>query len=102
MERFTVVVDASLEPIMPRYLKLRREELAAMEAALDAGHAESLRLLGHRLKGTGASYGFEELTRLGSAIEILAQAADLRSAAGLVAEVRQYLENMDVVFEERD
>lgn len=102
MAKFSVIVNADLEPIIPRYLELRHEELAAMEAALASGDAETVRLLGHRLKGTGTSYGFERFTRLGSAIEATAKAGNLDQAVVLVAEVRDYLENVDISYEERN
>ncbi|QGY39854.1 Hpt domain-containing protein [Pseudodesulfovibrio cashew] len=101
MTKFTVTVDAMLEPIMDRYLELRREELLLMEQAAEAGDAEDVRMLGHRLKGTGASYGFARLTELGAAIEDAGKTGAMDLAKPLIAEVRGYLDNVSVVFEER-
>lgn len=102
MAKFQVIVDAMLEPIMDRYLELRMEELEQTEAAIASGDADTVRMLGHRLKGTGTSYGFERLTELGADIESAAKEGRLNEAAGLTAEVRAYIENVEVVFEEMD
>lgn len=91
-----------LEPIMDRYMELRMEELAQMEEAIAAGDDETVRMLGHRLKGTGTSYGFERLTELGADLEDAGKVGDMHLAEKLAAEVRGYLENVDVVFEEKE
>jgi len=102
MARFPVTVDAMLEPIMDRYLELRMEELVAMENAIPARDAETVRMLGHRLKGTGTSYGFERLTELGASMEIAGKEENMPKARELAGEIRAYLENIDVIFEEMD
>ena len=102
MARFQMTVDAMLEPIMDRYMELRMEELAQMEEAITAGDDETVRMLGHRLKGTGSSYGFERLTELGADLEDAGKVGDMQLAEKLAAEVRSYLENVDVVFEEKE
>ena len=102
MTKFQITVDALLEPIMPRYLEIRLDEVGQMENAIGSGDVETVRLLGHRLKGTGTSYGFEKLTHLGAAIEKAALKEQLDKASGMVADVRAYLENVEIVFEESD
>lgn len=101
MGKFTIAVDAALAPIMPRYLEIRSEELGQLEQAIASGDAEATRLLGHRLKGTGTSYGFPKLTELGAAIEIAGREGEISQAAQLAALVRDYLENMEIAYEEQ-
>ncbi|MUM76719.1 Hpt domain-containing protein [Pseudodesulfovibrio sp. F-1] len=98
MKPFTVTVDADLAAIMPRYFELQRADLAAVARAAAAGRAEPVRLFGHRLKGTGASYGFPRLTELGAGIEEAALADDLGRAAELAAEVGRFLDAVRVVY----
>jgi len=98
MKPFTVTVDADLAAIMPRYFELQRADLAAVAQAAAAGRAEVIRLFGHRLKGTGASYGFPRLTELGAGIEEAALAADLDRAAELAAEVGRFLDAVRVEY----
>ncbi len=98
MEKFQIVIDPDLEPLMPRYFDIRWRELEEMEQSIKHHDANTTRMLGHKLKGTGTSYGFPKLTELGAAIEIAGKAGDLAEAESLAAEVRSYLENVEIVY----
>lgn len=101
-KRFQVIVDPMLEPVMDRYFEIRYNELDQMEQALAEGDADTIALLGHRLKGSGTSYGFVRLTELGAIIETAARAAKLDDAREPLVEVRSYLDAVDVVFGEQN
>ncbi|BDQ34460.1 Hpt domain-containing protein [Pseudodesulfovibrio portus] len=98
MSRIKVVIDPELQPIMGRYMEIRREEQDQLEAALAARDPESVRQLGHKLKGTGASFGFDVLTEWGAAIEMAGRDGDLDRAAEVAAEVRRFIDNVDIVY----
>lgn len=98
MNKFTVVVDPDLEEIIPRYMEIHFKELAKLEQAVCDGDGESVRIFGHKLKGTGASYGFAALTELGSSIELSGQERNFSTAGSLTAELRSYLENVEIVY----
>jgi len=100
--RFQVIVDPELKSILPRYMELRWEELELLEHAIQVDDAEIIRMLGHKLKGTGSSYGFHALTQLGAAIEITGKSGNLDETKKLSAQLRDYLENVDIVYQERD
>ena len=87
-----------LEPIIPRYLARRREEIASLRAGLDASDYRALRIIGHGLKGSGSSYGFSALSELGARIERAALAADAAALEPLLAEHADYVERLQVVF----
>ena len=102
MERFQVFVDPELEPIMGRYLEIRREELAEVLVAIHAEDAEMTRLLGHRLKGSGGSYGMDGLTVLGKNIEEAAKVDDFSTALVMAGLVREYLDSVEIIYREPD
>lgn len=95
---FTVEVPAVLEPIMERYLEILREELVQIMEAMADGDAEGVRVLGHRIKGSGAAYGFDELTGLGLGIEEAGGAGDLDRAARLADVLAAYITHLNVAF----
>ena len=98
-EKIIVRVDAEIQNLIPRFLENRRKALAAMLEALKQGDYETVRVLGHRLKGSAASYGFDALGEMGRQIE---QAARERDAEGLreqVDDLAVYLERLEVVYE---
>ncbi|WP_147819015.1 Hpt domain-containing protein [Salidesulfovibrio onnuriiensis] len=98
-ERFKVYVDPILEPIMPRYLELRHQEQAQLTAAIAAQDSGTVSTLGHRLKGSGASYGFKDLTEMGAELEQAGKDGDFARASQLAARVQEYLDNMELVYE---
>ncbi len=70
------VVDPDIADLVPAYLDARRSDLAALEADLDAGRYDAVARLGHQLKGTGAPFGFPEITEIGGRLEQAALARD--------------------------
>ena len=100
METITVEVDSDLEPIIPRYFELQRQGLDELAHAVAGGDAETVRLAGHKMKGTGSSYGFPRLTELGAAIERAAVAGDLVKASDLARSAGDYLDHVRVVYRE--
>lgn len=100
MARIPVTVDPELEPIMARYLDLRRRELNRLDAALDAGNDDAVIRFGHILKGNGASYGFPRLSELGQAIEAAGKAGDRETARRLAREIGDFIDNVDITFGE--
>ena len=97
-EKIHVEVMKDLEALIPRFLDRRHKELEAFRAQLAAGDFESLRLGGHSLKGSGGGYGFQQLTRIGGAIEIAAKAKDAAAIAPLLAEYADYMQRVEVTF----
>jgi len=96
----TVIVDRDLEPIIPRYFELQREGLDDLRLAVKIGDAETARLVGHRMKGSGTSYGFVHLTELGAAIEQAALDGDLAEASRLGQATADFLDHVRVVYRE--
>jgi HPt (histidine-containing phosphotransfer) domain-containing protein len=65
--------DLGLAELIPQYLALCQRDLMRLKAALEASEWNSVRVLGHNLKGSGGAYGFPELTEIGASIETSAK-----------------------------
>jgi CheY-like chemotaxis protein/HPt (histidine-containing phosphotransfer) domain-containing protein len=85
-----------LEEIVPGYLAARREELPGMTALLAASDFKSLAILGHNLKGTGTSYGFPDLTRIGTALQQSANQTDSGAIAAQLSNLKDYLARVEL------
>jgi len=96
--REVVVIDAALEPLIPKFLAHRRAESVAIGEHLASGDFEAIRKIAHNVKGVGASYGFDRLSDIAVVLEQGAKAADAASVERALAELRGYLERVDVVF----
>jgi HPt (histidine-containing phosphotransfer) domain-containing protein len=95
----TVTVAKDLEDLVPTFLKNRAKELDSLRTALAGGDMEQLRQLGHRMKGVGNSYGFEQVSTLGKQIEDGAKAGDRAGLEARLAEYADYLGRVQVVYE---
>ena len=95
-ERIVVHVDEDLHDLIPEYLARRREEVTAMEKALARGDHDAIRVIGHKLKGSGAGYGFAPITTLGGELEVAAKAGDAGAIARSLAALADYLARVDV------
>ena len=83
-------VELIADPILahrPQFLSNRRLDLSKMRAALAARDFATLQAIGHNCKGTGAGFGFADISDVGSAVEIAAKACD---ADGLEESIRQF------------
>ena len=88
-------INDLVQELVPEYLALRKQEVAKMMELLAASDFTRLRVLSHSLKGSGSSFGFPELTRIGAELERNAEALDAASFTRGLARLREYLESLD-------
>lgn len=92
-----VLAPKALPPkVVERYLDNCRASLLSLKNALERSDYESARVFGHRLKGTGAAYGFPQLTEAGASIERAAAAHNAREIQQQAGALQAYLESVDV------
>ncbi|MBL0170181.1 MAG: response regulator [Gemmatimonadaceae bacterium] len=80
---------------VPTFLQNRRNDVATMRDALTRDDLQAAERLGHNMRGTGASYGFQAITDIGFAIEEEAGRGDVRATRHWVDELSVYLERME-------
>ena len=94
-----VIVAKDLEDLIPTFMANRHKELDTLRVALGAGDMEQLRQLGHRMKGVGNSYGFEQISVLGKKVEDGAKIKDLAGLQALITEYTDYLARVTITYE---
>jgi len=94
----TVSVEKDLEVLVKRFLARKREDLGSMRIALAAGDYETIRRIGHDLKGAGEGFGFPELSAFGAALETSAIARNERALGEQLTAVEQFLSRLRVTF----
>ena len=97
-ERILVEIDHELMPIVPEYLEYRRLDCAEIERLLAAGGMECIQIMGHRIKGSGGSFGFDEISAIGEALELAAQDVDADGIRTAVRRLEAYLERVSVEY----
>ncbi len=75
-----IQVPPGLEQHALRYIERQAKEIEPMQTLLEQQDFERLRVFGHNLKGTGTSYGFPEVTRIGAELETAAREQDAELA----------------------
>jgi HPt (histidine-containing phosphotransfer) domain-containing protein len=97
-QRVTVSIDPDLEELVPGFLENRRKDVVALAHAAKAGDVKTVRLLGHRMKGDGGGYGFQEISDIGEALEQAASRQDWKVIVQQTEALTAFLALVDVVY----
>ena len=98
-ERYLVHVDAELEDLLPGFLEDWEEEVGSMREALEKNDYETIRKLGHDMKGIGGSCGLDVITDMGGGLADAAQTMDRAVIRKLLDMLSGYLERVEFVYE---
>ena len=97
-ERIRVEIDRELMPVVPEYLENRFLDCAEIERLLASGGMEHIQIMGHRMKGSGGSFGFDEISAIGEALESAAQVPDAEGVRTAVGRLETYLARVSVTY----
>jgi len=86
-----------LKALIPDYVRAMKQYAGEMSSLLEAENFDSIRSVAHNIKGTGASYGFPELTHLAAALENSAKTADAGAVTWDLVELAEFLERVPIM-----
>ena len=92
--RLSGINDPFARRLIGKYLANRNEDIGKLTRALADDDFETIRITGHNLYGSGATYGLDRVSTLGASIEKAASDKDGPLIEQLIAEMREFLENM--------
>jgi len=98
LDTITIEVDSEVQSIVPEFLENRKKDCLRISSLLEMDSYNEIRTLGHRMKGAGGSYGFDDISEIGEAIEEGALAADSESISNAVLQLSNYLDRVAVVY----
>jgi len=93
-----VEIDRDFLPVVPGYLENRCAECTLIPELLAAGNFDEIRLLGHRMKGSGGSYGFDEISEIGEKLECAALRHDEEQIHSSIEWLQRYLDSVTVAY----
>lgn len=64
---------AALQDLLPDFIARRHEDAVQLKRAVAQGDLDTVRLLGHRMAGSGTTYGFPLLSEIGRGLERAAE-----------------------------
>lgn len=94
----TVHIDPGLEEIVPGFLENRRRDVQTLETALQQNDLNTIRVIGHRMKGDGGGYGFDVISTIGDGMERAAAREDRDAIRRHIAELIDFLARVTVVY----
>ena len=97
-DRITVEIDQELEDLIPTYLGNVRKNIEKVREHMTASDFESIRFLGHNMKGSGGGYGFDFISVVGKDIKNAARASDPEQIKASIAALEDYLARIDIHF----
>lgn len=97
-DEWTVIIDEDLEDLIPGYLENRHQDILLILSALENNDFETIRFIGHKMKGSGGGYGFGKITEIGQDLETAAKSLAGREIHKQVSALRDYLGRIKVVF----
>jgi HPt (histidine-containing phosphotransfer) domain-containing protein len=97
-QRIVVHVDQNMKEIIPEFLQNSREDVQVLLEALERNDYETIRRIGHGMKGA-CGFGFDYLQELGSSLEQTAKAGNSADARRLINELAAYLERVKPIYE---
>jgi HPt (histidine-containing phosphotransfer) domain-containing protein len=96
-EKIVVKIDPEIADLIPGFLSNREKDIETMESCLEEGNFEQIERLGHSMKGSGAGYGFDGISGIGSFIEIAGKEEDVEKIKKGISDLRNYLDRVEVV-----
>ncbi len=97
-QHITIPVARGVEDLIPTFLKNRAAEIETLRTALAAGDFEQIGRLGHRMKGVGEPYGFDQVSSLGKQIQDDARTGNGHAIERCLAEYADYLARVRIVY----
>ena len=97
-EKIVVQIDAEIQEAIPFFLELRKKNIAEIITALDSKDYDKVKRLGHNIKGSGGSYGFDEVSRIGMDLEKAAMEQNVNAMRNLTGELEDYLAKVVIIY----
>ncbi|MDH3441305.1 MAG: Hpt domain-containing protein [Gammaproteobacteria bacterium] len=85
------VADPFSRQLVVQYLGRRKADVDRLRQALVAGDYDLIRVTGHNMSGSGAAYGFGQVSEVGAALERAAKAGDTAGIDGLIDRLNSLL-----------
>ena len=98
-DKIVVHIDRDLEDLIPGFLENRINDIKKLRSAATANEYDTLKSIGHNLKGVGGGYGFARITDIGADIEAAAKVNDIKTINELIDSLVDYLDRIEVEYQ---
>ncbi len=98
-DRVIVEVDEGLADLIPGFLAHKRADVITIFEAIARRDYAEISRIAHRIKGEGASYGFETMTEMGRSLEQAVAMRDDGAVTTLARQLLNYMDRLEIVFQ---
>jgi HPt (histidine-containing phosphotransfer) domain-containing protein len=84
-------VEKSLRRLGPKYLRDKWDEFKNLKKSDDLLDFQRLQEFGHKLKGSAGNYGFNQLGKLASLLELYCQRHDFQKVGQVAKKIEAFL-----------
>jgi len=88
-------------PLLPKFFANRRNDVRTLRDAAERKDMQTIATLAHNMRGTGASYGFPEISAIGDKMQTAGKRGDADEVARLTFELDQLLGDLEGEVAER-
>lgn len=94
-----ISIDPDLRDLIPGFLQNRHHDVQTLQEAVAVVDFNTIRTLGHRMRGDGGGYGFHLVSEIGHALETAVLEKNTADITARVHELSVYLGRIEVVYE---
>ncbi len=91
-----VEVDEDIRDLVDGFLENRHRDVRRLSESIEAGDFETVRVLGHNMKGVGRNYGFDQISEIGAALEQAGKSLARAEAVKRTRELEDFLDRVEV------
>jgi HPt (histidine-containing phosphotransfer) domain-containing protein len=88
-------------PLLPKFFANRRNDVRTLRDAAERKDTQTIATLAHNMRGTGASYGFPEISAIGDRMQTAGKRGEMSEVAQLTIELEQLLDELEAELAER-
>ena len=99
MTSYFVYVDDDLKELIPGFFENRYEEINQIKELFSQKDFNTIKKIGHSIKGVGGGYGFNYISELGLQIEEAARQEDEGKLSEIIKNYEEYLNNVEVIYQ---
>ncbi|MCO4747820.1 MAG: response regulator [Proteobacteria bacterium] len=97
-QTLSVAVDVDLRPLIPAFLNDRRTDIVNLKRHLAQGEFDSVKRIGHSMRGTGTAYGFPFISAVGKTLEEAAERKSTDAIRRGLGELDRYMRRVQVQY----
>lgn len=97
--KFIVYIDEEIKDIVPLFIENKYKDIEKILKCLEKNDYDTIRRMGHNIKGTAGGYGFKQIMEIGIDIEKFAIEKNEEAISKRINDLLNYLNNLEIIYE---